>query len=78
MCSSDLFDYNSFEVLARNYRMSYNAGVYKFNVNMEVEVSKYGKYLYPSVIRYNGNWGVMVKGSERDVFTATVYHLSAN
>jgi hypothetical protein len=72
------FDYDSFEVLARNYKMSYNAGVYKFNVAMEVEISKFGRYLYPSVIRYNGNWGVMVKGSERGIFTATVYDLSAN
>jgi len=72
------FDYDSFEVLSRNYKMSYNAGVYKFNVAMDVEISKFGKLLYPSVIRYNGSWGVMVKGSERGVFTATVYDLSSN
>jgi hypothetical protein len=72
------FDYDSFEVLSRNYKMSYNAGVYKFNVAMDVEISKFGKLLYPSVIRYNGSWGVMVKGSERGVFTATVYGLSSN
>ncbi|MEY4114600.1 MAG: hypothetical protein RLZ76_1293 [Bacteroidota bacterium] len=72
------FDYDSFEVLSRNYKMSYSAGVYKFNVAMDVEISKFGKLLYPSVIRYNGSWGVMVKGSERGVFTATVYDLSSN
>lgn len=72
------FDYDSFEVLSRNYKMSYSAGVYKFNVAMDVEISKFGNLLYPSVIRYNGSWGVMVKGSERGVFTATVYGLSSN
>lgn len=70
------FDYNSFEVLARNYKMSYNAGVYNFNVSMEVEIGKFGKYLYPKVIRYDGNWGVMVKGKEKGLFTATIYDLS--
>jgi hypothetical protein len=70
------FDYNSFEVLARNYKMSYNAGVYNFNVSIEVEIGKFGKYLYPKVIRYDGNWGVMVKGKENGLFTATIYDLS--
>lgn len=67
------FDYKSFEVLARNYSMSYNAGVYNFDVNMEVEMSRAGQYLYPAVIRYNGNWGVTFKKKERGVFTATIF-----
>ena len=70
------FDYTTFEVLARNYKMSYNAGVYRFNVSMEVEIAKFGKYLYPNVIRYDGNWGVMLKGKERGLFTATIYDLA--
>lgn len=72
------FDYDSFEVLSKNYQMSYNAGVYKFHVAMDVEISKYGTFLYPSVIRYNGSWGVLLKGSERGVFTTTIYDVSAN
>lgn len=70
------FDYSSFEVMARNYRMSYNAGVYRFNVSMEVEIAKFESYLYPRVIRYDGNWGVVFKGSEKGLFTATLYDLS--
>jgi hypothetical protein len=70
------FDYESFEVKARNYRLSYNAGLYKFNVSMEVEIEKFGKYLYPKVIRYDGNWGVIMKGKERGLFTATIYDLA--
>jgi hypothetical protein len=70
------FDYASFEVMARNYRMSYNAGVYRFNVSMEVEISKFESYLYPRVIRYDGQWGVVLKGSEKGLFTATIYDLS--
>ena len=67
------FDYTSFDVLARDYKMSYNAGVYRFNVSMKVEIGKFGKYLYPKVIRYDGNWGVVLKGKERGLFTATIY-----
>jgi hypothetical protein len=70
------FDYKSFEVLARNYSMSYNAGVYNFDVSMEVEMTHAGKYLVPSVIRYNGNWGVTFKKKERGVFTATIFDVS--
>lgn len=70
------FDYETFEVMERDYKMTYNAGVYKFNVNMHVEIDKIGGLLYPKLIRYDGNWGVLIKGSERGLFTATLYDLS--
>jgi hypothetical protein len=70
------FDYETFEVRARNYKLSYNAGVYSFNVSMEVEIDKFGSLLYPKVIRYDGNWGVLIKGKERGLFTATIYDLA--
>jgi ABC-type proline/glycine betaine transport system permease subunit len=72
------FNYDSFEVMARNYKMSYNAGVYRFNVSMQVEIGKIGQYLYPKIIRYDGNWGVLIKGKERGLFTATIYDLDVN
>jgi hypothetical protein len=70
------FDYETFEVIERDYKMTYNAGVYRFNVNMHVEIDKIGNMLYPKLIRYDGNWGVLIKGSERGLFTATLYDLS--
>lgn len=70
------FDYETFEVIERDYKMTYNAGVYRFNVNMHVEIDKIGGMLYPKLIRYDGNWGVLIKGSERGLFTATLYDLS--
>jgi hypothetical protein len=70
------FDYKTFEVLARTYRMSYGAGVYNFDVSMEVEMKRAGQYLYPALIRYNGNWGVFLKGKERGVFTATIFDVN--
>jgi hypothetical protein len=67
------FDDRTFEVLARNYSLSYDAGVYDFKVLMQVELSKFGEYLVPILIRYNGNWKAIFKSRERGIFTATLF-----
>lgn len=70
------FDYQNFQVLARNYSLSYSAGVYSFDVAMEVQLSPYKNLMVPTLIRYNGNWKVVMKGKERGVFTATLSNFS--
>jgi hypothetical protein len=67
------FDANTMEVLARNYHLSYKAGVYDFNVTMEVEMTKVDDLLVPAVLRYKGNFYAMFKGRERGEFTATLF-----
>lgn len=67
------FDSNTMEIIARNYDLSYDAGVYDFDVHMEVQLTKFGEYLVPKLIRYNGNWHVAFKKRERGVFTATLF-----
>jgi hypothetical protein len=67
------FDQNTYEVLARNYSISYDAGVYDFKVQMEIVMTKAGEYLVPSLIRYTGNWKAIFKPRERGVFTATLF-----
>jgi hypothetical protein len=67
------FNDSTYEVVARNYSLSYSAGVYDFKVQMQVEMTHYGQYLVPSLIRYNGNWDVAFKKRERGVFTATLF-----
>lgn len=67
------FDVKTMEVMARNYDMSYNAGVYDFDVHMEVQMTRFGKYLVPKVLRYIGNWDVIFKKRERGFFTATLF-----
>ena len=67
------FDAKSMEVLARNYSLSFDAGVYDFDVSMEVEMTKFGSYLVPKTLRYKGNWDVVFKKRERGVFTATLF-----
>ena len=67
------FNDKTYEVVARNYSLSYDAGVYDFKVQMEVQMTHSGKYLVPSLIRYNGNWKAIFKKRERGVFTATLF-----
>ena len=67
------FDYKTLEVLARNYVLSYKAGIYNFNVNMQVEMTKVGNLLVPQTLRYKGNFGVLFKKKEWGEFTATLF-----
>lgn len=67
------FDMKTLSVLARNYSLSYKAGVYDFDVSMDVEMTKFEGLTVPRVLRYKGNWDVIFKKRERAVFTATLF-----
>jgi hypothetical protein len=67
------FSTKTMEVLARHYTMSYDAGVYDFNVQMEAEMTRFNGWLVPKVLRYVGDWDVVLKKRERGIFTATLY-----
>jgi hypothetical protein len=67
------FDVNTMEVLARNYSLSYKAGVYDFDVSMEVEFTKLGSLLLPQIMRYKGNFSAVGQKREYGEFTATLF-----
>ena len=67
------FNEKTFEIVARNYSLSYDAGFYDFDVKMEVQMAKAGNLLVPSLLKYNGNWKAIFKKRERGVFTATLF-----
>lgn len=67
------FDEHDMRIVARTYDLSYDAGVYDFNVQMEVEMFQVGDLLLPKLLRYNGNWKVALKKRERGIFTATIF-----
>jgi hypothetical protein len=67
------FRIDTWEIVARNYDLSYKAGVYDFDVHIEVEMTKFNDYLVPKLMRYNGNWDVVFKRRERAIFTATLF-----
>ena len=66
------FNDKTFEIVGRSYNLSYDAGVYDFNVEMEVVMTTFNGLTIPALIRYNGNWKVFGKKRERGVFTATL------
>jgi hypothetical protein len=68
-----VFDCQTLEVLSRKYSLSYDAGLYAFDVEMEVELNHYKNFLVPTLIRYIGNWRVIGKKKENGVFTATLF-----
>lgn len=67
------FNQQTMDIMLRKYDLSYKAGVYDFNVQIEAELTKFGEYLVPKVLRYNGDWDVVFKKRERGVFTATLF-----
>ncbi len=67
------FNQKTMEIVGRNYDLSYEAGVYDFDVHMEVQMQKVGDLLVPHVLRYSGNWFLLSKKRERGVFTATLF-----
>ena len=66
------FNDSTYEVVARNYTLSYDAGVYDFKVAMEIQMATIVNLTVPALIRYNGNWKAIFKKRERGVFTATL------
>jgi hypothetical protein len=70
------FNTKTMEIVARNYDLSYDTPAYDFDVHMEVQMTKFGDYLVPEVLRYNGNWDVAFKKRERGVFTATLFNFN--
>lgn len=67
------FNSKTLDIIGRNYSLSYNAGVFDFNVEMQVQLEKFGDLLVPKVLRYKGDWGVIFKPQERAAFTATLF-----
>ncbi|MBC7828613.1 MAG: hypothetical protein H7122_12755 [Chitinophagaceae bacterium] len=67
------FNTSNWEIVARNYDLSYKAGVYDFDVHMEVEMTKFEELLVPKLLRYSGTWDVVLKKRERGTFTATLF-----
>ncbi|HVG42762.1 MAG TPA: hypothetical protein VM888_14215 [Chitinophagaceae bacterium] len=67
------FNAKTMEIVGRDYDLSYNSGVYDFDVHMEVQMTKYGEYLVPQLLRYKGDWDVAFKKREKGLFTAILF-----
>ena len=67
------FDTRTMDIVARIYDLSYKAGVYDFDVHMEVQMTVFDHLLVPSLLRYKGTWDVPFKKRENGMFTAILY-----
>lgn len=67
------FDAKTMEVVGRTYSLSYKAGLYDFNVSIQVEMTHAGNLLVPATMRYKGNFSAITKKRERGEFTATLF-----
>lgn len=70
------FNAKTMEIEGRNYDISYDAGLYDFNVHMEVQMTHFENYLVPKTLFYNGTWDMVFKKRERGVFTATLFNFN--
>jgi hypothetical protein len=68
------FNATTMNIVARTYDLSYDAGLYDFDVQMEVKLSPFKDLIVPTLIRYTGNWHVAFKKREQAFFTATLFN----
>ncbi len=55
---------DNLQVLSRNYKLQYNAGVYNFDILMKVKLEQYKDKYVPTDIIYDGYWKVVGKKRE--------------
>lgn len=67
------FDQKDMKIIGRTYDLSYDAGVYDFDVQMQVEMDQLNGQVVPTLIRYTGSWKVALKKRETGIFTATLF-----
>ena len=69
------FDQHDMKIIGRTYDLSYDTGVYDFDVQMEVEMGRLNGLIVPTLLRYTGNWKIALKKRETGVFTATLFDI---
>lgn len=62
------FTFDSYQIVNREYSLSYRAGVYDFDVTMRVKLMPWKSLWVPETIYYLGNWKVAFKKRERAAF----------
>lgn len=68
------FNKETFEIVGREYSLSYRTMLFDFNVKMDVQMTHAGDLLVPALITYDGTWNVPFKKRETAQFTAKFHH----
>jgi hypothetical protein len=67
------FEKSTFQVIARNYTLSYLGSLFDFDVSMEIELKKIKDFYVPEFIKYKGWWDIPTKKPEISTFSAHFY-----
>ncbi len=67
------FSKDDFQVIARDYTVSYKSALYDFDVTMNIKLQRLGDLYVPSFISYDGWWDVPTKKPEKSNFQASFY-----
>ena len=68
------FDKKNLEIVYRDYRLSYNALIFDFNVHMQVQMTHAGSLMVPEYIHYDGFWKIPFHKLEHAVFNTHFEH----
>jgi hypothetical protein len=63
-----IFDARDFQILGRYVDMKYSNMLFDFNVQMNIELNRFGGELLPTKVTYQGNWDVPLHAEERASF----------
>ena len=67
------FEKSNFQVIARNYTLTYFGSLFDFDVSMEIELKKVNDYYVPDYIKYDGWWDIPTKKPEISTFSSRFY-----
>ena len=63
------FEKGNLQIVGRKYHLAY-AGIFDFDVTMDVELMKIGEKYFPKVVSYDGFWNIPTRKMEKARFTA--------
>ena len=58
------FAKNTLQVLARDYQIEHNTGLYKFDIDIEIELLRFKNKYVPASIVYDGYWKIPLRKKE--------------
>ena len=67
------FEKSNFQVIVRNYTLTYFGSLFDFDVKMKIELKKVDDYYVPDFIRYDGWWDIPTRKPEISTFSARFY-----
>ncbi|MDX1408758.1 MAG: hypothetical protein R3330_11510 [Saprospiraceae bacterium] len=62
------FSKHDFQVVARRYHLAHRNAIFRFDVQMSVDLTRVDGQYYPTIVRYEGTWNMPGKRKETGTF----------